>query len=82
MSTNTLCVTVLDAAGQEHKFFSQGLHEEFSYTFNDYTGELTVERVEYGPRGTDEWARIEAVVVAAWPTGAWRSVTRHNPTTA
>ena len=73
-----LRVTVTDAGGHDHAFSSTGLHEDYAFAVNDYTGELTVERIEFGPRGNDEWARTSAVVVAAWPTDAWRSVTKHN----
>lgn len=79
MTSQTLCITVTDRKGQNHEFISTGLHEEFTYLYNDYTGELTVERVEFGPRGNDEWARLSTVVVATWADGLWNSVTRHSP---
>ena len=77
LPTKRICVTPHDAPVAE--FYSTGLHEDYTFTYNDYTGELTVERVEYGPRGNDEWARTSAVVVAAWPTDRWESVTLFNP---
>ena len=75
----TLCVTVTTSRGEDVEFKSTGLHEEYLETVNGYTGELIIERVEYGPRGTDEWARLGASVVAAFDSTGWRSVTRHNP---
>lgn len=75
---NALCITVQPAYGEAIEFRSTGLHEDYESTVNGYTGELIVERVAYGPRGTDEWARLGATVVAAWGDTAWRSVTRHN----
>ena len=77
--SNSLCVTVVPAFSEALEFRSTGLHEEYLETINGYTGELIVERVEYGPRGTDEWARLGTAVVAAWDTTSWRSVTRLNP---
>lgn len=74
----TLQLQVKDIDGEISSFASTGLHEVYTYTYNDYTGELTVERVSYGPRGTDEWARTAAVVVAAWPDGGWDSVTVYS----
>lgn len=74
----SLRVTVTDRSDQKHHFQAAGLYEDYTFTVNDYTGELTVERVTYGPRGTDEWARTAATVIAAWPFGAWASVTRHS----
>ena len=71
-------ITVIDASGATHPFSPAGLHEDVDYHLNGYTGELTVERVEYGPRGNDEWARLSSQVIAAWPTDQWRTVTRHN----
>ena len=71
-------ITVFDARGATHSFRPAGLHEDVDYHLNIYTGELTVERVEYGPRGNDEWARLGSQVIAAWPSDQWGSVTRHN----
>jgi hypothetical protein len=71
-------ITVVDSAGARHGFRPAGLHEDVDYHLNIYTGELTVERVEYGPRGNDEWARLGSQVIAAWPADRWGSVTRHN----
>lgn len=71
-------IFVIDNDEQEHRFSATGLHEDYTFTYNEYTGELTVERVAYGPRGTDEWARTSAVVVAAWPADGWISVTTFN----
>ena len=71
-------IYVTDIEDKTHRFFSTGLDEDYTYTYNDYTGELTIERVAYGPRGTDEWARTSAVVVAAWPADGWVSVTLFN----
>jgi len=71
-------ITVCDVRGAEHPFAPAGLHEDVDYHRNIYTGELTVERVEYGPRGNDEWARLGSQVIAAWPTTEWSTVTRHN----
>ena len=75
-----ITVTPVDAPMSE--FFSTGLHEDYTFTYNDYTGELTVERVEYRPRGNDEWARTSAVVVAAWSDEEWESVTLYKPRAA
>ena len=72
----TLRIAVTDSNGEGHAFVSAGLHEDFEYNANIYTGELIVSRVKYGPRGTDEWARISSVVVAAWSNGQWASVTQ------
>lgn len=77
----SLRVTVTDASG-DHQFLSTGLSEDFTFTVNDYTGELMVERVSYGPRGNDEWARSSATVVGAWPADAWQKVTLHNGATS
>jgi hypothetical protein len=71
-------ITVVDVRGAEHPFRPAGLHEDVDYHLNIYTGELTVERVEYGPRGNDEWARLGSQVIAAWPSDQWSTVTRHN----
>ena len=71
-------ITVIDVRGAEHPFLPAGLHEDVDHHLNIYTGELTVERVEYGPRGNDEWARLGSQVIAAWPRDQWRSITRHN----
>ena len=71
-------ISVVDVRGGEHPFRGEGLHEDIDYHLNIYTGELVVERVEYGPRGNDEWARLGTQVIAAWPADQWRSVTRHN----
>lgn len=68
----------MDIDEQTHQFNSTGLNEDYTYTYNEYTGELTVERVAYGPRGTDEWARTSSVVVAAWPSDSWINVTLFN----
>jgi len=77
-STSEPTITVTDRRGAEHPFRPGGLHEDVDYHLNIYTGELTVERVEYGPRGNDEWARLGSQVIAAWPADGWRTVTRHN----
>lgn len=74
-----LRVTVTDRGDVSHEFASTGLHEDYEFTVNGYTGELTVDRVEYGPRGADAWARRSSTVVAAWPAEGWASVTQHNP---
>jgi len=71
-------ITVVDVRGADHEFVPAGLHEDVEHHLNIYTGELTVERVEYGPRGNDEWARLGSQVIAAWPVNGWRSITRHN----
>jgi len=71
-------ITVVDVRGATHPFVPAGLHEDVDYQLNGYTGELTIERVEYGPRGNDEWARLGTRVIAAWPSTGWRSVTRHR----
>ena len=55
-------IYVTDFEDKTHRFFSTGLDEDYTYTYNDYTGELTIERVAYGPRGTDEWARTSAEI--------------------
>lgn len=73
-----LTLVVTDADGNQSPFASTGLHETYQYTYNDYTGELIVERISWGPRGNDEWARTSAVVVAAWPSDGWSSVTFFN----
>lgn len=77
-SDSKLRITVTDSHGEEHFFFVTGLHEEYEFAANGYTGELIVERVSFGPRGNDEWARVSSVVVASWPDGLWQSVTRHR----
>jgi hypothetical protein len=69
-------IKVTDRAGKEHLFASTGLHEDYEFSANVYTNELTVSRVKFGPRGTDEWARLGTVVVAAWGDGQWASVTQ------
>jgi hypothetical protein len=71
-------ITVVDQRGARHPFLPAGLHEDVDYHLNIYTGELTVERVEYGPRANDEWARLGSQVIAAWPADQWSTVTRHN----
>ncbi len=71
-------ITVVDARGAQHPFVPAGLHEDVDYHLNIYTGELTVERVEYGPRGNDEWARLGSQVIAAWPSDGWNAIIRHN----
>jgi hypothetical protein len=71
-------ITVVDIRGGQHPFVPAGLHEDVEHHLNIYTGELTVERVEYGPRGNDEWARLGSQVIAAWPSDQWRTVSRHN----
>lgn len=71
-------ITVVDLGGARHPFVPAGLHEDVDYHLNIYTGELTVERVEYGPRGNDEWARLGSQVIAAWPADQWSTITRHN----
>jgi hypothetical protein len=73
-----IALTVSDVDGKQSTFASTGLHETYEFTYNEYTGELTVERVAWGPRGNDEWARTSAVVVAAWPTDRWSTVTLFN----
>lgn len=73
-----LTIVVTDIDGNQSAFASTGLHETYQYTYNDYTGELIVERIAWGPRGNDEWARTSAVVVAAWPSDGWSSVTFYN----
>jgi hypothetical protein len=45
---------------------------------NTSTGVLTVERVAYGPRGNDDWARRGSQVIAAWPSDQWSTVSRHD----
>ena len=72
-------ITVVDTHGATHPFVPAGLHEDVEHHLNIYTGELTVERVEYGPRGNDQWARLGSQVIAAWPADMWRTITRHNP---
>lgn len=76
MTQPTIRIVVKDPAGKNHAFESAGLHEDYEYLANIYTGELMVSRVKYGPRGTDEWARQSATVVAAWPAGEWVAVTQ------
>jgi hypothetical protein len=76
--TSRPTITVVDTSGASHPFQPAGLHEDVDYDLNIYTGELTVERVEYGPRGNDEWARLGSQVIAAWPADQWSTVTRHN----
>jgi hypothetical protein len=76
MTESNIRIIVKDATGEEHAFASSGLHEDYEYQANIYTNELMVSRVKYGPRGTDEWARESATVVAAWPSGQWASVTQ------
>ena len=71
-----LRISVKDSNGEDHTFASTGLHEDYEFNANTYTGELIVSRVKYGPRGTDEWARLSSVVVAAWASGQWASVTQ------
>jgi len=73
-----LLVSVTDRQGEVHQFVSTGPHETYDFRVNDYTNELMVDRIEWGPRGEDEWARISAVVVAAWPSDLWSSASRHN----
>jgi len=73
-SKNRIIVT--DSNGETHTFASTGLHEDFNFDANIYTGDLIVRRVKYGPRGTDEWAEQSSVVVAAWLEGLWTSVTQ------
>ena len=69
---------VVDVQGVAHPFASTGLDETYEHAINEYTGELIVERVEWGPRGNDAWARLGSRVVAAWADDRWRSVTRVN----
>ena len=76
--SKSLRITVVDTNQDSHEFISTGLHEDYEYQANQYTGELIVERVAYGPRGTDEWARLSATVIAAWHDSTWRSVTLHS----
>lgn len=78
MTEAKLRISVSDSYGEEHFFHVTGLHEEYEFAVNGYTGELVVERVSYGPRGNDEWARLSSVVVATWPDGFWKSVTQHR----
>lgn len=72
----TTRIQVVDSNGETHFFASTGLHEDFNFDANIYTGALIVRRVKYGPRGTDEWAEQSSVVVAAWEDGNWSSVTQ------
>lgn len=69
---------VVDAQGVAHAFSSTGLDETYAYAVNEYTGELIVERVEWGPRGNDAWARLGSRVVAAWASDRWARVARAN----
>ncbi len=69
---------VVDVQGVAHPFASNGLDETYDYAVNEYTGELIVERIEWGPRGNDAYARLGTRVVAAWASARWRSVTRTN----
>jgi hypothetical protein len=69
-------IQVLDTNGETHTFASTGLHEDFDFDANIYTGALIVRRVKYGPRGTDEWAEQSSVVIASWAAGTWISVTQ------
>lgn len=71
-------ISVNDARAGWHAFRPAGLHEDIDHHVNIYTAELTIERVEYGPRGDDEWARLGSQVIAAWPADQWRDVTRHD----
>lgn len=73
-----LRIEVTDSKEEVHVFSSTGLHEDYEFDANIYTGELIVSRVAYGPRGTDEWARTGSVVVAAWPDGDWKCVTQYK----
>ena len=75
---NAMRISVVDSAGLTHTFAATGLHEDYEFTANTYTGELIVERVSFGPRGDDEWARVRSVVVGAWPSGYWKSVTQYS----
>jgi hypothetical protein len=76
MTEQNLRIVVTDIDDVQHSFASSGLHEDYEYQANIYTGELTVSRVKYGPRGTDEWARQVSTVVGAWPSGVWVSITQ------
>ena len=77
MSDNSrMRIIVTDSNGETHKFASTGLHEDYNFDANIYTGDLIVRRVKYGPRGTDEWAEQSSVVVGAWLEGNWSSVTQ------
>jgi|DEB0MinimDraft_10_1074344.scaffolds.fasta_scaffold31179_3 hypothetical protein len=69
---------VVDAQGVAHAFSSTGLDETYAYDVNEYTGELIVERITWGPRGNDAFARLGATVVAAWASDRWARVTRTN----
>ena len=69
---------VVDVQGVTHPFSSTGLDETYAYDVNEYTGELIVERITWGPRGNDAYARLGATVVAAWPSRRWARVTRTN----
>ena len=69
---------VVDAQGVAHAFSSTGLDETYAYAVNEYTGELIVERIEWGPRGNDAWARLGSRVVAAWASDRWARMTRTN----
>ncbi|MEN9692573.1 MAG: hypothetical protein RLZZ330_217 [Actinomycetota bacterium] len=69
-------IIVTDSKGESHTFASTGLHEDYNFDANIYTGDLIVRRVKYGPRGTDEWAEQSTVVVGAWLEGYWTSVTQ------
>jgi hypothetical protein len=69
-------IVVTESNGETHTFASTGLHEDYNFDANIYTGDLIVRRVKYGPRGTDEWAEQSSVVVAYWLEGQWESVTQ------
>ena len=73
---STIRIQVTDTEGEVHVFASTGLHEDFNFDANIYTGALIVRRVKYGPRGTDEWAEQSSVVVGSWADGTWTSVTQ------
>jgi hypothetical protein len=77
MTDHNVRIRVEAIDGDIATFASTGLHEDYEYSVNIYTSELIVERVTYGPRGEDAWARRSSTVVAAWPDGAWTSVTQY-----
>jgi hypothetical protein len=79
MSSREPGLEIVDVDEVAHPFTSTGLDETYEYAVNEYTGELTVERVEWGPRGNDAWARLGSRVVAAWTPDRWRRITRVNP---
>jgi hypothetical protein len=77
-----LRVTVVDVAGEEHRFEATGPHEDYEAREDPSTGELVVDHVTYGHRGTATRARTGSQVVAAWPAGTWRTASRHSSVAA